>query len=87
MWLDATRVTTAPGKALSRYTSSPVATTAKHRDVGTPSACIASLIMYSLIAGPIAHFPSPRLENRVGPEPLSWISCRIPSMSMISPIK
>ena len=48
---------------------SPVATTASERVVGIPSACIASLMMYSRKAGPSAHLPSPLRENGVRPEP------------------
>ena len=52
---------------VSRYTGSPVVTTARLRVVGMPSACIASLMMYSRSMGPSAARPSPRRENRVGP--------------------
>ena len=44
-----------------------------------PSANIASLTMYSRSTGPSAARPSPRRENGVGPEPLSWMSRRTPS--------
>src|SRR6185437_15936336 len=47
MWLEATRVSTAPGSAVSRITISPVTTAASDRVVGIPSAAIASLTMYS----------------------------------------
>ena len=70
MWLDATRVSTAPGKGASRQTSSPVDTTASAPVVGIPSAAIASLTMYSRRTGPSAARPSPRRENGVGPDPL-----------------
>ena len=36
MWLEATRVSTAPGRGFSRLTVSPVATTASERVVGIP---------------------------------------------------
>ena len=71
MWLEATRVRTAPGRAVSRSTLSPVNTAASDRVVGIPSAAIASLTMYSRSTGPSAARPSPRRENGVGPEPLS----------------
>ena len=45
-----------------------------------PSATIASLTMYSRSTGPSAARPSPRRENGVGPEPLSWMSRRTPSL-------
>ena len=61
----------APGSTLSRATDSPVVTTAKLRVVGIPSPYIASLIIYSLIIGPRAAFPSPPLEYGVIPDPLS----------------
>src|SRR5690242_3734167 len=38
MWLDATRVSTAPGKGVSRQTASPVVTAASARVVGIPIA-------------------------------------------------
>ena len=85
MWLDATRVSTAPGSAASRITGSPVATAASERVVGMPSAAIASLMMYSRSTGPSAARPSPRRENGVGPEPFSWMSRRMPSGPTISP--
>ena len=78
-WLAATRVSTAPGRGASRYTVSPVATAASERVVGTPSACIASLITYSRSTGPNAARPSPPRENGVRPEPLSCMSRRRPS--------
>jgi hypothetical protein len=68
------RVRTAPGKTLSRSTRSPVVTAASARVVGTPSADMASLTMYSRKTGPSAALPSPPRENGVGPEPLSWMS-------------
>ena len=71
MWLAATRVSTAPWSTVSRYTGSPVVTTARLRVVGMPSACIASLMMYSRSMGPSAARPSPRRENGVGPAPFS----------------
>ena len=46
------RVSTAPGRICSRYTGSPVATTARLREVGMPSACIASLMTNSRSIGP-----------------------------------
>ena len=85
MWLDATRVSTAPGSAVSRITGSPVVTAASDRVVGMPSAAIASLTMYSRSTGPSAARPSPRRENGVGPEPLSWMSRRMPSGPTTSP--
>ena len=39
---------------------------------------IASLTRYSRSTGPSAARPSPRRENGVGPEPLSWMSRRTP---------
>ena len=49
----------------SRYTGSPVATTASARVVGMPSACIASPISTSRSIGPTAALPSPpRAERR-----------------------
>ena len=54
-------------------------TAASDRVVGMPSAAIASLMMYSRSTGPRAARPSPRRENGVGPEPLSWMSRRTPS--------
>ena len=71
MWLAATRASTAPGKGRSRATISPVNATARLRVVGIPSACIASLTMYSRSIGPSAARPSPLRENGVMPEPLS----------------
>ena len=59
------------GQRLLRNTGSPVVTTARLRVVGMPSACMASLMMYSRSIGPSAARPSPRRENGVGPEPLS----------------
>ena len=70
IWLDATRVSTAPGSAVSRITFSPVTTAASDRVVGMPSAAIASLTMYSRSTGPSAARPSPRRENGVGPRAL-----------------
>ena len=67
----ATRVSTAPWSTVSRYTGSPVAATARLRVVGIPSACMASLMMYSRSIGPSEARPSPRRENRVGPAPFS----------------
>ena len=66
MWLDATRVSTAPGRGISRRTVSPVATTASDRVVGMPSAAIASLMMYSRRTGPSAARPSPIARERRG---------------------
>ncbi len=79
MWLAATRVSTAPGSMVSRITFSPDVTAASERVVGMPSANIASLTMYSRSTGPSAARPSPRRENGVGPDPLSWMSRRTPS--------
>ena len=59
IWLEATRVRTAPGKGVSRQTVSPVVTAARVRVVGIPSAAIASLTMYSRRTGPSAARPSP----------------------------
>jgi hypothetical protein len=70
MWLDATRVSTAPGKGFSRQTGSPVVTAASARVVGIPSAAIASLTAYSRRTGPSAARPSPRLENGGWARPL-----------------
>ena len=47
IWLDATRVSTAPGSMVSRCTRSPEVTAASERVVGMPNANIASLTMYS----------------------------------------
>ena len=85
MWLDATRVNTAPGSSPSRHTGSPVLTAASERVVGMPSTNIASLTRYSRSTGPSAARPSPRRENGVGPEPFSWMSRRTPSRSITSP--
>jgi hypothetical protein len=74
MWLDATRVRIAPGEGVSRQTGSPVVTAASARVVGTPSAAMASLTMYSRSTGPSAARPSPRREYGVGPAPLSRMS-------------
>ena len=74
MWLAATRVSTAPGSAARGTPARPSPTTARLRVVGMPSACIASLMMYSRSIGPSAARPSPRRENGVGPAPLSWMS-------------
>src|SRR5712671_4844291 len=52
MWLDATRVSTAPGKGVSRQTGSPVVTAASARVVGIPRAAIASLTMLFAQDGP-----------------------------------
>ena len=52
MWLEATRVSTAPGSTVSRITGSPVMTAASERVVGMPSANMASLTMYSRSTGP-----------------------------------
>ena len=41
------------------------------RVVGTPSAAMASLTMYSRITGPSADLPSPPRENDVRPEPFN----------------
>src|ERR1019366_149236 len=57
MWLDATRVRTAPGNSVSRITLSPVTTAASDRVVGMPSVAIASLTMYSRSTGPSAARP------------------------------
>src|SRR3954451_3327646 len=76
MWLDATRVSTAPGSSVSRTTFSPVTTAASARVVGMPNAAIASLTTYSRRTGPSAARPSPRRENGVGREPFSWTSRR-----------
>ena len=79
MWLAATRVRIAPGSMVSRRTGSPVVTAASARVVGTPSAAMASLTMYSRSTGPSAARPSPSREKGVRPEPLSWMSRRVPS--------
>jgi len=55
---------------LSRLTVSPVHMAASERVVGILRAAMASLTMYSRITGPSAARPSPRRENRVGPDPL-----------------
>ena len=54
-----------------RALTSPVATTASERVVGTPSAAIASEIRNSRSMGPTAALPSPPRENGVRPEPFS----------------
>ena len=66
-------------RRLAHARCSPVVTAASARVVGMPSAAIASLTMYSRSTGPSAARPSPRRENGVGPEPLSWMSRRTPS--------
>ncbi len=71
MWLEATRVSTAPGIRPSRYTVSPVSTAASARVVGTPRAAIASDTTYSRITGPIQARPSPMREYGVRPDPFS----------------
>ena len=55
------------------------------RVLGTPSACMASLTMYSRSTGPSAARPSPPREKGVRPEPLSWRSRRWPSRPITSP--
>ena len=68
-------------------------TTARLRVVGMPSACIASLMMYSRSIGPSAARPSPRRENRVAPRPLQLdvdespdgVSCSPSRMARPSP--
>ena len=50
---------------------SPVATAASALVVGTPSAAMASLTMYSRSTGPSADLPSPPRENGVRPEPFN----------------
>src|SRR6187399_990091 len=54
IWLEATRVSTAPGSMVSRCTRSPDVAAASERVVGMPNANIASLTMYSLKTGPSA---------------------------------
>ena len=78
-WLAATRVSTAPGRNVSRATRSPVATTASARVVGMPSACIASPITYSRSIGPTAALPSPPRANGVRPEPFRCRSRAVPT--------
>ena len=85
MWLAATRARTAPGSTVSRRMSSPVATTASARDVGMPSACIASPMTYSRSIGPTAALPSPPRAKGVRPEPFRCRSRRSPWTSTISP--
>ena len=68
-----------PAARVSRCTGRPVATTARDRVVGMPSACIASLTMYSRSIGPTAARPSPPRANGVAPEPLRWMSRSRPS--------
>ena len=63
------RVKTAPGKGSSRSTVSPVATAARARVEGMPSAVMASLTTYSRNTGPSAARPSPPRENGVRPAP------------------
>ena len=63
-----------PRQDVFAQTCSPVVTAARARVVGTPSAAMASLTMYSRKTGPSAALPSPRREKGVGPEPLSWMS-------------
>jgi NAD(P)-dependent dehydrogenase (short-subunit alcohol dehydrogenase family) len=70
-WLDATRVSTAPGRKDSRTTGMPVVATARLRLVGMPSPCMASLMIYSRSIGPSAARPSPPLEYAVFPEPFN----------------
>ena len=48
-----------------------IATAASDLVVGTPSACMASLIRYSRKTEESVAFPSPPRENGVRPEPLS----------------
>jgi len=60
------------GSTVSRSIGRPVLTTASERVVGTPSACIASLTMYSRSIGPTAARPSPPRANGVRPDPLRW---------------
>ena len=79
IWLDATRVSMAPGRTVSRMTGSPVVTAARARVVGMPIAAMASLTRYSRSTGPSAARPSPPRENGVRPAPLSWMSRRRPS--------
>ena len=67
MWLEATRVRTAPGSTVSRITTSPVVTAASARVVGMPNAAIASLTTYSRRTGPSAALPSPPREYGVRP--------------------
>ena len=62
MWEPAIRVRMAPGNSFSRWTFSPVATTAKLRVVGIPRPCMASLMRYSRSIGPRAARPSPPRE-------------------------
>ncbi len=73
-WLLATRVSTALFNACSRMMTSPVKVTARLRVVGMPSACIASLMMYSRSIGPSGARPSPEREYSVRPEPFSCTS-------------
>ena len=80
MWLAATRARTAPGSGRSRITRSPVATTASAREVGMPSACIASPITYSRSIGPTTALPSPPRANGVRPEPFRCRSRRRPAV-------
>ena len=72
-------------RGVSRLTHSPVEATARLRVVGIPSACIASLMMYSRSIGPSAARPSPPREYRVRPPPLSCRSTRRPSGVRCSP--
>ena len=70
MWLDATRVRTAPGNASRAKPVSPVVTAASARVVGMPSAAIASLTIYSRRTGPSAARPSPPPRKRRSAGPL-----------------
>ena len=41
--------------------------------------------MYSLSTGPRVALPSPDLEKGVFPDPLRWISFKLPFLSLTSP--
>ena len=85
MWLEATRVRTAPGSTVSRTTGSP----GRHR--GQRPRCRDAERRHGLADDvfaqnrPEAARPSPRREKGVRPEPLSWMSRRTPLRSTTSP--
>ena len=64
---DKLLISIAAGLAIAKLS----AWTASERVVGTPRACMPSLMMYFRTIGPSAARPSPRRAKRVGPEPLS----------------
>ena len=75
----------APGRdPCSRNMFSPVATAASALVVGTLRACMASDTRYSRKTGPYHARPSPDLDQRVRPDPLSCRST-CPASPKISP--